>query len=868
MKTKQRKTTRVYFLIVCGVSVVFCHLCRAEAKQLEVSELYTKKDTWQQTMLFSRRQLRQLRVTREQRQNAQRQICKHLEKDFPVQCDWINQDYGIDFYGWFGSDTNTNIEDKIIQRVLAELGAVGRKLTTDFELLRRSKAASDDKRWLDLYVKVCEKRREIRLQPLLNRCDRIVFTKHYNMGGSHYAYTEGQSDAQNERTFVPGSSLCILKMHGIYGKVRTLISNPDGVIRDPDVSFDGKRILFAWKKSDRQDDYHLYEMDVETGKVRQLTFGLGFADYEGACLPNGDIIFNSTRCVQTVDCWWTEVSNLYTCDKDGKYLRRLTFDQVHTNFPTVMADGRVIYTRWEYNDRGQIYSQGLFQMNADGTGQTEFYGNNSWFPTTIMHARGVPGTQKVIAILCGHHTHQRGKLAIIDNRKGRQEAAGVQLIAPARETKAVQVDVYGQEGDQFQYPYPLSETEFLAAYDPQGSDSQRYVRPYAIYLMTIDGRRELLVADPKISCNQPIPLTPRNRHHLRPSLVDYRKKTGTYYMQDIYVGQGLEGVPKGTIRKLRVIALDYRAAGIGKTYNKGPGGASLSSTPVGVGNTSWDVKVVLGDATVYEDGSALFSVPARTPVYFQALDSKGYAVQTMRSWSTLQPNETLSCVGCHESKNEAPRVRRATLAMNAGPELLDPFYGPPRGFSFNREIQPILDRHCVACHAGRDTESFSLCGNRTIGENSKRKWSDSYLALTGADLVEWPGAGAYYRGNQDGQLVNWINNMSVPTMLPPYYKGAAKSKLITMLENGHEGVELSREEMDKIACWIDLLVPYCGDYAEANAWSQEEVRKYEHFLEKRKRIQQIERKNIEEFIAAERSLEDAGGKTVIAKGAN
>ena len=130
---------------------------------------------------------------------------------------------------------------------------------------------------------------------------------------------------------------------------------PDGVLRDPDVSYDGRRVLFAWKKSLDEDDYHLYEFDVATGRVRQLTSGLGFADYEGVYAPNGQIIFNSTRCVQTVDCWWTEVSNLYTCDGDGRYLRRLGFDQVHTNYPTVMPDGRILYTRWEYSDRGQMF---------------------------------------------------------------------------------------------------------------------------------------------------------------------------------------------------------------------------------------------------------------------------------------------------------------------------------------------------------------------------------------------------------------------------------------------------------------------------------------------------------------------------------
>ncbi len=554
--------------------------------------------------------------------------------------------------------------------------------------------------------------------------------------------------------------------------------------------------------------------------------------------------------MKIVDCWWTEVSNLYTCDKDGKYLRRLTFDQVHTNFPTVMADGRVIYTRWDYNDRAQIYPQGLFQMNADGTAQGEYYGNNSWFPTTILHARGIPGSQKIIAVLSGHHTHQRGKLAIIDNRRGRQEALGVELIAPVRKAEAVRIDALGQSGEQFQYPYPLSETEFLVTYDSQGSGNKRYVRPYAIYFMTIDGRRELLASDPKISCNQPVPLAARKRPHERPSFVDYRSKTGTYYIQDIYTGPGLKGIARGTIKRIRVVALEFRAAGIGRTSNKGPGGGALASTPVGIGNTSWDVKVVLGDASVYQDGSAMFAVPARTPVYFQALDANGHMVQTMRSWSTLQPGEMYSCVGCHENKNETPLRSRQTIALKAGPQSLKPFYGRPRGFSFNKEIQPILDRHCISCHTGREKQAFSLLADQTVDKESGRNWSDSYLALTGARNVEKRGKPVIYQGNQDGELVNWINNMSVPTMLPPYYRGAAGSKLITLLRQEHEGVKLSREEMDKIACWIDLVVPYCGDYREANAWSPEEVRKYEHFLNKRKNMEQIEQKNIEALTAA------------------
>ena len=755
--------------------------------------------------------------------------------------DWLLQDTGGDARKCFTDTAGAAGETKAVETVLKELGPDGQALGAELAGLTAGNMPGTDPRWRDLYTKACEARRAKRLAPLLAKWQRIVFAKHFNMGGSHYAYTEAQSDAQAERNYIPGGALCVLEQRGLYGTVHTLIEDAQGVIRNPDVSYDGRRILFAWKKDNREDDYHLYEMDAATGTVRQLTDGLGFADYEGCYLPNGDILFNSTRCVQTVDCWWTEVSNLYTCDKDGRFLRRLSFDQVHTNFPTVTPDGRVIYTRWDYNDRGQLFPQPLFQMNADGTAQTEFYGNNSWFPTTIIHARGIPGTQKVVAVATGHHSDQSGKLIVIDPARGRQENAGAQLIAPVRETKAQRIDAYGQEGDQFQYPYPLSETQFLVTMGKNlytGANPKRGgLAGHGIYWMDIDGRRELLAWDPKISCNQSVPLAPRPVPHRRPSTVDYRKTTGTYYVQDVYVGPGLAGVPRGTVKRLRVVALEFRAAGIGNNGNGGPAGGALVSTPVAVSNGSWDVKRVLGSVPVEEDGSALFVVPARTPVYFQLLDAKSYVVQSMRSWSTLQPGENFSCVGCHEDKNSAPAIGAPTFAMRKGPQPLEPFYGPPRGFSFPKEIQPILDRHCIKCHTGEKEKPFRLQAVAKVDSEAKRAWFESYLNLT--------------QNGTPNEIINWLNVQSVPPILPPYFAGAAKSKLPMMFEERHNNVQLSREELEKIACWIDLLVSFCGDYTEAATWNDADKGKYARYQAKRERMEAEEAANIRALIASQ-----------------
>jgi hypothetical protein len=789
-----------------------------------------------------------------------------LDQQFPMQSDWLRQDLGAELSNWLSSRPSAELEERLLTTVLAEIGDRARDLRDQVDGLRRKRPPAGDARWIQLYEQACAARRKHRLKLAHQEAPRVVFTKHYNLGGSHYAYTEGLSDAQNERHFVPGSALCLLEFIDGQPQVRTLIHDADGVIRDPDVSWDGDRILFAWKKSDREDDYHLYEYQMASGEIRQLTSGLGFADYEGAYLANGDIIFNSTRCVQTVDCWWTEVSNLYTCGPSGEHLRRLTFDQVHDNYPTVLPDGRVIYTRWEYNDRGQIYVQGLFQMNPDGTGQTEFYGNNSWFPTALLHARGIPGSEKVLAIFSGHHTSQAGKLGWIDPSRGRQENSGAQLIAPVRTTPAERIDAYGQDGILFQYPYPLSETECLVACAPLGWSRQPTL--FQLYWVSADGRREWLTGDPTLSCNQPIPLRARPRPPIQPSSVDYRQTNGIVYLQDIFTGPGLSGVARENVRRLRVVALGYRAAGVGYNINAGPAGDALVSTPIAIGNGAWDTKTVLGDATVHADGSALFVVPARTPVYFQAVDEDGCVVQTMRSWTSLQPGETASCAGCHEHKNQAPTTARLSRALASGPEVLHPFHGPARAFSFAREIQPILDKHCIRCHndsakwsarltatnpptpppsqdTSDESSAFSLRAVPVTDPLAKRTWTEAYLALTHARSSNAENPSGY--AGTPNALVNWVGAQSVPEMLAPYASGAASSRLLKMLRQGHRKVALSSEELEKLACWIDLQVPFCGEYTEAAAWTAEEASFYQRFANKRRAMLELEQRNIDAY---------------------
>ncbi|MGL4293599.1 MAG: hypothetical protein ACRCSQ_08490 [Bacteroidales bacterium] len=756
---------------------------------------------------------------------------RNLFAEYPICYDWWLQD-GKEV-NWFNEGA---FADQLQERLMK------------FDMKGQSLHDADSlARYGELYFDKCKERRAKRLAGFTSRPDRkIVFTKFGVLRPSFFAYTEGLSDARDECNFIGGGELSLLTMDGIWAKETVLLKDSTGVFRDPDVHFDGNHLLFSWKKSFKEDDFHLYEMEFPGRNVRQLTDTLGYADIEPVYLPDGNILFNSTRNGNAVDCWKVEVSNMYLCDRNGKYLRRVGYDQVHTSSPTVLDDGRVVYTRWEYNDRGQVFTQPLFQMNQDGTGQAEYYGVNSFFPTTIAHPRQIPGTRKVMGTIIGHHTPQHGKLGIIDPEAGRDENEGVMFVAPYHKPKAEQIDSYGQYGDQFQYPFPLNEQEFLISYTPLGYHVDHPMR-FGIYWMNPDGERELLVADPDISCNQPVLLEARKAPFNRINTVDYTKNDGVYYMQNIYEGNGLKGVEPGTIKKLRVVEIIYRAASIGATFGFDKGGAGHAFSPVGVGNTSWDVKRILGTVDVEQDGSAFFNVPARKPLYFQALNENNEVVQTMRSWSTLQPGEIQSCVGCHEHKNSVPvAAHPVSMAMNAGVKKITPEGIGERNFSYIKEVQPIWDANCIACHDGKK-HPMSLKGELKVVDNqTRRKFSDSYLNLTHARKLT--DGNDSWQGDAHHPEVNWISSLSEPTLLPPYFAGSTTSNLIKRLKNGHGGTKLSKEEIETVSLWLDMLAPFIGDYREANNWSKEEEDFYRYYELKQEKAHRENEENIRLYL--------------------
>ena len=598
-----------------------------------------------------------------------------------IERDWMYQDCGVenvsmvanstadsstpdpigpDISRCFSSKVDSVFERAMVGRVLAEMKNRGADVAR-LEQRRGELSAlpGRDPRWKRLYFDACRQRRRERLNVLRQWASQFVYVRHCalacwtGMAGGTDDTDEPYREGPNP-DFREGSQLCLatIREDGTITN-EMLVDKPRGLIRNPSLSFDAHTLVFSMRDNFRTDDYHLYRMNLADRRVQQITFSpvingklVPCSDVEPCFAPDGEIIFQSTRIGQSDVCWPVTCSNLYKCDLDGRFIRRLAIDQVDTLDPQVLDDGRILYTRWEYNDRTQIYPQPLFVMNPDGTAQTAFYGGNSDYPTSLLHGRGIPGTNKVIAVVSGHHTVRKGKLAIIDRAKGSEGNSGIEYVAGASpdgrprrqlsnipsdfsETSPFPCDFFGQVGPQWQYPYAFDEEHYLVAFHPEGCSFPKgpFNPPFGVYYMTADGRRELLAFDWSNSCGESIPVMPRKQPPVKPSVVDWKQNFGTFYIQDVHLGLGLKGVKKGTAKRLRVVALEFRAVGVGSNSNHGRGTGSPNQTPPSIGGGTWDVKHVLGEVDIEADGSTYFEVPARTAVYFQLLDDRGRCVQ-------------------------------------------------------------------------------------------------------------------------------------------------------------------------------------------------------------------------------------------------
>ncbi|MDP7290049.1 MAG: formylglycine-generating enzyme family protein, partial [Phycisphaerae bacterium] len=504
-------------------------------------------------------------------------------------------------------------------------------------------------------------------------------------------------------------------------------------------------------------------------------------------------VFESTAPFIGVPCvkGSSHVTNLYLLETASGKIRRLTFDQDHNWCPTVLNNGRILYLRWEYCDIPHYVSRILFHMNPDGTDQKEYYGSNSYWPNSTFFARPIPGdSTKFVGVISGHHdTRRMGELILFDTAKGRFEADGVIQRIPGHGKKVEPIILDGLvrgSWPKFLHPYPLSDKYFIVSAKLTSRSA------WGIYLVDVFDNMLLLKELPGELLFEPIPFRKTPRPQLIPSRVDTSRKDGVMYMTDVYGGRGLGGVPKGAVKKLRIFSYQFAYHGMGGQINRvgldGPG----------------DVKRIMGTVPVEADGSALFTVPANTPISIQPLDADGRAIALMRSWATVMPGETQACIGCHESQNDAPGTT-PTAASRRKPSTITPWYGPSRGFSFKREVQPVLDKYCVGCHDGKPRKD-----KKTLPDFVARPAVHPKAA-----------SGAYNKGTTFTPsymaLRSYVRNATIESdmhMLEPYEYHAGTTALIQMLDKGHNNVKLDAEAWDRLITWIDLNAPAHGSWLE------------------------------------------------------
>ncbi len=592
--------------------------------------------------------------------------------------------------------------------------------------------------------------------------EEIVFaTRRVNETDGHwYANIGYYAHDPDRKAWREGARL--QRWHLGSGQVTTLLDDTRGGIRDPQVHYDGKRILFSYRRGGTE-QYHLYEIGADGAGLRQLTDG-AYDDIEPTYLPDGGIAFVSTRCQRWVNCWLTQVAVLYRCDGDGKNLRPLSSNNEQDNTPWPLPDGRLLYTRWEYIDRSQVDYHHLWAANPDGTAQINWYGN--MHPKIVMiDAKPIPGTGKVIAIFSPGHGQREhaGDLVVVDPDAGPDVVSSSHALT---------------KGKSYRDPWAFSAECFMAAL---GS---------SVVLLDASGTpQEIFKLPPEdvkagLSLHEPRPLSPRPREHRIPERTKLSDPTGRLVLADIYNGRNMAGVARGEIKKLLVL----ESLPMPIHYTGG-------MDPVSYGGT-FTLERIVGTAPVEPDGSAYLELPALRSFILVALDKNEVSVKRMQSFLTVQPGETTSCLGCHEQRTKTPGLANyRAMATNRPPSAVEPIAGIPEVIDYPRDVQPILDVLCVDCHGYEKTAAGGPRAGRLILTGDRGPmFSHSYYMMTIARLFS------------DGR--NRAQSNYAPRTL-----GSSASRIFKLLDGSHYGVKASSAQQRMLRLWIESGAAYPGTYA-------------------------------------------------------
>ena len=542
------------------------------------------------------------------------------------------------------------------------------------------------------------------------------------------------------------------------------------------------------------------EMDLAApGRLREIT-PTDTPDidyYDPMYLPDGKMFLMGTVGFQGVPCVGgaDHVGNLMLRYTDGR-LRRMSFDQDNNWHPVMLPNGRCLYLRWEYTDSAHYFSRILMTMNPDGSDQQEYYGSNSYWPNSLFYAKPIPGSStKFMAVVTGHHgVSRKGELVLFDVARGRRETSGAVQKLPGwgKPVENVTADRLVNDARQFfLHPYPLSDEGALVAMQDYSHAKHFFIA----YVDVFDNQYPLLVsADDSVNYLEPLPIEKREKPFEVAQRVDETKKTAVVNIVSVYDGPGLAGVPKGVVKKLRLFNYEYCSY---KNHGKDCGGHYC----IGM-EGPWDVRVVIGEVDVEDDGSVFFECPANVPIAIQPLDAQGKHLQEMRSWFAAMPGETLSCLGCHQDQNVAPPAGTRTRASYEPPQKIKPWYGPRRGFAFERETLNVIERRCSGCHDGSPAKKNVLGQPLPKFAGSPREVYDAlhpYVRRNGPE-------GDYH-------------------LLTPGEFHADTSELWQRLVVGHHGVRLSTEERDRLFAWMNMNVPFYGTWLETGEPDPEIVKR-------------------------------------------
>lgn len=679
-------------------------------------------------------------------------------------------------------------------------------------LARQARALSSPDE--DLYFRVREVKRALMFANPAVDFNRVLFVDMPMPQGSEWPH---ETRHRLGYMAVPGGKLVILEGLEPGGQVRQLMPQAPlhGSFWRPDVSWDAQKVLFCFKPHNEK-SFHLYEINVDGSGLVQLTDG-PYDDFDPIYLPDEDhIIFSTSRGNVYVRCMPpTNSFTLARCDRDGSNIYLISANNEPDYLPSVMNDGRVLYTRWEYTDKPLWRAQSLWTVNPDGTQPNTFWGNQSVWPDLLKDARAIPGSRRVMFTGSAHHNWFHGAVGIIDPDKGLNFPDGLTKVTadvewpecgngPVDPVESFDYHPYGKyEG--FYSPYPLSEQDFIVSADRAGK--------FVLYLMDVDGNRELIYEGDNHILHA-MPLKPRTappviaeRAHFPTVAERDTPRPGLMYSTNVY--QNAPEVLRDKARYLRILNIDH------KTYTYWYKRPYLSTGPVVSAVQSEGVKRVIGTVPIEADGSVNFEAPSGIPLHFQLLDEEQRALQTMRSFVNVMPGESRGCLGCHELHSRTPESDFRGAALTRTPSAITPPPWPADTISWTRYVRPILDKHCASCHEG-DGEARDIFD--TTERPGAHTFTEPYLTIIGQ-----PSWGAPYQPPETpppgfgiaGQLMVEGYDTRDPaayTTPEPMTALSYKSRLVALASSGeHYDVKVDEVERLRLIAWVDAMTPYLGE---------------------------------------------------------